>query len=606
MWFVHSTKSTEAEICFTLDNSTGDFTDDCLFKISAFCTIPPMPYNPTQLFESCKGYHGPPPMAARYYSACHCSVWIGQPALCAARPELIIHITARYSILLLLKMSNFAPNSPDSGRDTSSHSPAVTTVSTPRVGTLIPNRIFVGGFPPATVEHDLRAFFDKCGTVKDVKIIRDQTGISKGYGFVTFETDEEAKSLIEKAEPFEFKGRHLNIGAAVRKSSNQFKTYDIVPQGAVLCSYGMPYALQNGITLLASPDAYAVAQPIQHSVQYPFVFPHGLQPMLYPSVPIGTANNQTSNATQITIASPHAANQQQTQHCVAQQVQQSNSNQGSPSKKTPAPLQLQPNMVSLNNVVNTLPANLGNLTLGTQINPQAQYRFAAPAVAPPLTHYIYPNSVAYQNVVQEIPSYPATIPANAYVHQEFTEIMQKQIAPTVIGVLIPLEQQCDQCTVNTTENNCCTVNHSADCIPENSCCEDWQDNAVDFAELRSLIPRNCFSLPCSPAIKNSLEGIISNLHGKTIEGGRNARYGSPRKQTTYTNHGNVISSGSPRFSNTTPPKSGYRYTGKSGGNGYHKMVTCAGCEYDPNKADVKQPPGSVVTPPPTPIAPEYK
>ncbi|KRX47508.1 Protein boule-like [Trichinella murrelli] len=505
MWFVHSTKSTEAEICFTLDNSTGDFTDDCLFKISAFCTIPPMPYNPTQLFESCKGYHGPPPMAARYYSACHCSVWIGQPALCAARPELIIHITARYSILLLLKMSNFAPNSPDSGRDTSSHSPAVTTVSTPRVGTLIPNRIFVGGFPPATVEHDLRAFFDKCGTVKDVKIIRDQTGISKGYGFVTFETDEEAKSLIEKAEPFEFKGRHLNIGAAVRKSSNQFKTYDIVPQGAVLCSYGMPYALQNGITLLASPDAYAVAQPIQ----YPFVFPHGLQPMLYPSVPIGTANNQTSNATQITIASPHAANQQQTQHCVAQQVQQSNSNQGSPSKKTPAPLQLQPNMVSLNNVVNTLPANLGNLTLGTQINPQAQYRFAAPAVAPPLTHYIYPNSVAYQNVVQEIPSYPATIPANAYVHQEFTE-------------------------------------------------------------------------------------------------GRNARYGSPRKQTTYTNHGNVISSGSPRFSNTTPPKSGYRYTGKSGGNGYHKMVTCAGCEYDPNKADVKQPPGSVVTPPPTPIAPEYK
>ncbi|KAL1241097.1 Protein boule-like [Trichinella spiralis] len=518
-----------------------------------------------------------PPMASRYYSACHCSVWIGQPALCAARPELIIHITARYSILLLLfghfhfflfslpcpnfptlhtifvfekrqknnylqltnlitkhncftcilklvclicrKMSNFAPNSPDSGRDTSSHSPAVTTVSTPRVGTLIPNRIFVGGFPPATVEHDLRAFFDKCGTVKDVKIIRDQTGISKGYGFVTFETDEEAKSLIEKAEPFEFKGRHLNIGAAVRKSSNQFKTYDIVPQGAVLCSYGMPYALQNGITLLASPDAYAVAQPIQ----YPFVFPHGLQPMLYPSVPIGTANNQTSNATQITIASPHAANQQQTQHCVAQQVQQSNSNQGSPSKKTPAPLQLQPNMVSLNNVVNTLPANLGNLTLGTQINPQAQYRFAAPAVAPPLTHYIYPNSVAYQNVVQEIPSYPATIPANAYVHQEFTEV-----------------------------------------YPNNN------NNYESYNE------------------------------------GRNARYGSPRKQTTYTNHGNVISSGSPRFSNTTPPKSGYRYTGKSGGNGYHKMVTCAGCEYDPNKADVKQPPGSVVTPPPTPIAPEYK
>lgn len=39
--------------------------------------------------------------------------------------------------------------------------------------------------------------FSAYGSVKATKVISDRAGVSKGYGFVTFETEEEAKRLVE-------------------------------------------------------------------------------------------------------------------------------------------------------------------------------------------------------------------------------------------------------------------------------------------------------------------------------------------------------------------------------------------------------------------------
>ena len=46
-----------------------------------------------------------------------------------------------------------------------------------------------------TTEADLHKLFSTFGNVKATKIISDRGGCSKGYGFVTFETEEEAKKL---------------------------------------------------------------------------------------------------------------------------------------------------------------------------------------------------------------------------------------------------------------------------------------------------------------------------------------------------------------------------------------------------------------------------
>ncbi|KAG8515632.1 Protein boule-like, partial [Galemys pyrenaicus] len=52
--------------------------------------------------------------------------------------------------------------------------------SAPRYGTVIPNRIFVGGIDFKTNENDLRKFFSQYGSVKEVKIVNDRAGVSKG------------------------------------------------------------------------------------------------------------------------------------------------------------------------------------------------------------------------------------------------------------------------------------------------------------------------------------------------------------------------------------------------------------------------------------------
>lgn len=69
-------------------------------------------------------------------------------------------------------------------------------LSVPKYGTLIPNRVFVGGISCNTTECELMQLFSKFGTVRGTKIIMDRAGVSKGYGFVTFETEEEAKRLF--------------------------------------------------------------------------------------------------------------------------------------------------------------------------------------------------------------------------------------------------------------------------------------------------------------------------------------------------------------------------------------------------------------------------
>ncbi|XP_055343976.1 uncharacterized protein LOC129592057 [Paramacrobiotus metropolitanus] len=53
------------------------------------------------------------------------------------------------------------------------------------------NKIFVGGLPAECTEADLAAAFQMYGNVKDTIVMMDQsTGRSKGFGFVTFDSDD--------------------------------------------------------------------------------------------------------------------------------------------------------------------------------------------------------------------------------------------------------------------------------------------------------------------------------------------------------------------------------------------------------------------------------
>ncbi|CAH8657296.1 unnamed protein product [Dicrocoelium dendriticum] len=124
----------------------------------------------------------------------------------------------------------------------------------PKFGTLIPNRIFVGGIPSNTTEQELKSFFSSFGQVKDVKIISDRLGVSKGsYGFVTFESQEMAEKIIKnESETLIFKDRKLNIGHAIRKQ--QIFPRPDLPTTLFFAGGAMPYGFQNGMAVFSLPS----------------------------------------------------------------------------------------------------------------------------------------------------------------------------------------------------------------------------------------------------------------------------------------------------------------------------------------------------------------
>lgn len=163
---------------------------------------------------------------------------------------------------------------------------------TPKYGTVIPSRIFVGGIAANTTDAELKQYFAAYGAVKDTKIITDRAGVSKGYGFVTFESQEDADRIIKKeSDNLIFKDRKLNIGPAVRKQQGIPRPpYDTNLAGTLLSPNGVPYIYQNGMlygngnaifqssdgytpTVVQSQPPYASTALMNPQIQYAYMTP---------------------------------------------------------------------------------------------------------------------------------------------------------------------------------------------------------------------------------------------------------------------------------------------------------------------------------------------
>lgn len=89
----------------------------------------------------------------------------------------------------------------------------------------IPNRIFVKGFPKEATDDEIKTYFEAYGIVRDVKIVRDKCGMSKGYAFVTFDSQEIAEK-VKEIEVLQHKDREIVIGPAkIRKKRPNFLNF---------------------------------------------------------------------------------------------------------------------------------------------------------------------------------------------------------------------------------------------------------------------------------------------------------------------------------------------------------------------------------------------
>ena len=77
------------------------------------------------------------------------------------------------------------------------------------------NKLFVGNLAWEVTVDDLKSIFAGAGTVVEATVISDKmTGRSRGFGFVTMSSDEEAKAAIEKFNQYDLKGRKINVNVA--------------------------------------------------------------------------------------------------------------------------------------------------------------------------------------------------------------------------------------------------------------------------------------------------------------------------------------------------------------------------------------------------------
>jgi RNA recognition motif-containing protein len=77
------------------------------------------------------------------------------------------------------------------------------------------NKLFVGNLSFEVTENDLNDAFAAHGTVTEANLMTDRaTNRSRGFGFVTMSTAEEAQKAIAALNGTELKGRPLTVNIA--------------------------------------------------------------------------------------------------------------------------------------------------------------------------------------------------------------------------------------------------------------------------------------------------------------------------------------------------------------------------------------------------------
>lgn len=91
--------------------------------------------------------------------------------------------------------------------------------------------IFIGNLPWVVNEEDLRAHFEECGKILNVRVIRDKdTFIGKGIAYIQFATIVEMKKALDSKNSSLFKGRELRVRRATpseRREKKQQKKRDV-------------------------------------------------------------------------------------------------------------------------------------------------------------------------------------------------------------------------------------------------------------------------------------------------------------------------------------------------------------------------------------------
>merc|ERR1712157_133174 len=83
-------------------------------------------------------------------------------------------------------------------------------------------KVFVGGLSTETTDDDFRKYFEQFGEISESQILQDHyTGRSRGFGFITFTTEEAAEKVFAKGRFHELKGKLVEAKSATPRQQNK-------------------------------------------------------------------------------------------------------------------------------------------------------------------------------------------------------------------------------------------------------------------------------------------------------------------------------------------------------------------------------------------------
>ncbi|KAI9347973.1 hypothetical protein DFJ73DRAFT_447959 [Zopfochytrium polystomum] len=81
-------------------------------------------------------------------------------------------------------------------------------------------KVFVGNLSWSTSDDSLRSTFSQFGNVSDAIVLKDrETGRSRGFGFVTFDTMDQAQAAIDGMNEQDLDGRNIRVNLANERPS---------------------------------------------------------------------------------------------------------------------------------------------------------------------------------------------------------------------------------------------------------------------------------------------------------------------------------------------------------------------------------------------------
>lgn len=93
-------------------------------------------------------------------------------------------------------------------------------------------KLFVGNLSWNLTSDDLREVFGEFGTVEEAIVLTDKfSGRSKGFGFVTMSSEEEAQAAIEGLHQKEVDGRSMVVNVAQPPRPREERRFNDRPRG---------------------------------------------------------------------------------------------------------------------------------------------------------------------------------------------------------------------------------------------------------------------------------------------------------------------------------------------------------------------------------------